>query len=63
MKAAARLFAREVVEKVYLNGLKIAHGCGQTMGECTAYLNALSLEEVMRDNLKDMDLVAEALVA
>jgi hypothetical protein len=28
MNAAARLFVRETCEKVYLNFLKIAKGCG-----------------------------------
>jgi alkylation response protein AidB-like acyl-CoA dehydrogenase len=62
MRAAARLFAREVVEKVYLNGLKIAYGYDQTLGEAAEQLGALPLAEAMRDNLKDMDLVAAALV-
>jgi len=62
MKAAARLFAREVSEKVYVNGLKIACGCDKDMSEVMESLNTLNLGEVMRARLRDMDLVAEELV-
>ena len=62
MKAAARLFAREVVQKVYLNGLKIAHGYDQTMDEVAEKLNSLNLGQTLQDNLKDMDVVAKELV-
>lgn len=62
MKAAARLFAREVVEKVSLNGLKIAHGCGQIMDEVVEKLNTQDIGQAMRGYLKDMDIVARELV-
>jgi alkylation response protein AidB-like acyl-CoA dehydrogenase len=62
MKASARLFAREVAEKVYINGLKIACGCDQEMPEVIQHLNALNLGEVMKANARDMDLIAEELV-
>ena len=62
MKAAARLFAREAAEKVYINGLKIAQGCDQAMDEVTEKLNSLDLGRAMRDHLKDMDMVAAELV-
>ncbi len=63
VKAAARLFAREVVEKVYLNSLKIIHGCNQTIDELAERPNALNLGSAMKDSLKDMDLVSAELVA
>ena len=62
MKAAARLFARDVSEKVYVNGLKIACGCDKDMSEVMESLNTLNLGEVMRARLRDMDLVAGELV-
>ncbi|MEJ2725505.1 MAG: acyl-CoA dehydrogenase family protein [Deltaproteobacteria bacterium] len=63
MEAAARLFAREATEKTYLNALKIARGCGHTMDEVVQMLNELDLGQSMAGGLKDMDKVAQELVA
>ncbi|MGD9032545.1 MAG: acyl-CoA dehydrogenase, partial [Desulfobacteraceae bacterium] len=62
IKASARLFAREVAEKVYLNGLRIACGCDKDMDEVKERLNSLDLMQAMKANLSDMDLVAKELV-
>ncbi len=62
MKAAARLFVREAVEKVYLNGLKIAQGCGQAAPDLAENLHALDMGHVLGGNLEDMDFVAAELV-
>jgi alkylation response protein AidB-like acyl-CoA dehydrogenase len=62
MKAVARLFAREVAEKVYLNGLKIVRGCDANMDDLAKRLNSLDLGQAMEANLRDMDLVAKELV-
>ncbi len=62
MKAAARLFAREVAEKVYLNGHKIAQGCTQAMDEVVEKLDSLGIGQAMKGNLKDMDVIAKELV-
>lgn len=62
IKAVARLFAVNVVEKVYLNSLKIVHGCDQTIDEVAEKLNDMNMALAMKDNLKDMDLVARELV-
>lgn len=62
MQAAARVFAREVAEKVYLNGLRIACGCDKDMAELKEGLNSLDLTVAMKANLRDMDLVAKELV-
>ena len=62
IKAAARLFVREALEKVYVKGLKIAHGCGETIDEIEESLNGLNVGLAMKDNLKDMDMVAAELV-
>ena len=62
IKAIARLFARDVVEKVYINSLKIVHGCDEIIDEVAEKLNNMNMALAMKDNLKDMDLVARELV-
>jgi alkylation response protein AidB-like acyl-CoA dehydrogenase len=62
MKAAARLFVREVAEKVYINGLKICMGCETELGELAGRLNGLNIANLMKNNLKDMDIVSAELV-
>jgi alkylation response protein AidB-like acyl-CoA dehydrogenase len=62
IKAIARLFAGNVIEKVYINSLKIVHGCDQTIDEVAEKLNDINMALAMKDNLKDMDLVARELV-
>jgi alkylation response protein AidB-like acyl-CoA dehydrogenase len=62
MSAVARTFAREVAEKVYVNGTKIVCGCEETMDEVVTKLGDLDLQSASRDYLKDMDLVAAELV-
>lgn len=62
MKAAARLFVRDAVGKVHLNGLKIIHGYDQEIEAVEESLNALNMGLVMKDSIKDMDLVAGELV-
>ncbi len=63
IRACARLFARETIEKVYLNGLKIAQGCGPAVNEAVDELNSLNVGLAMKDTLKDMDTVLAELVA
>lgn len=63
LRACARLFAREVIEKVYLNGLRIVYGCDQAIEEVGEKLNALNLGEAMKNNLKDMNLISGELLA
>jgi alkylation response protein AidB-like acyl-CoA dehydrogenase len=62
MKAAARLFSREAVEKVYLNGLRIAQGYDQAMEELVKKINCLNMAQLMLHSLKDMDVIAGDLV-
>jgi alkylation response protein AidB-like acyl-CoA dehydrogenase len=62
MEAAARLFVREAVEKVYLNGFKIIYGCDQNIDEIGEKLNALDMALVMKGKLGDMDLISSELV-
>ncbi|UCF65236.1 MAG: acyl-CoA dehydrogenase family protein [bacterium] len=63
MKACARLFVREAIEKVYINGLKIAQGCDQTSEDVKKKLEALNVGLAMRDIIKDMDFIAAELVS
>ena len=62
MEAAARLFVREAVEKVYLNGFKIIYGCDQNIEEVGEKLNTLDMALVMKGKLGDMDLISSELV-
>ena len=55
--------ARETIEKVYANGIRIAQGCGPDIGEAVEELNSMNLGEAMKDGLADMDLVSAELVA
>lgn len=61
MKAVARLFAREAIEKVYFNGLKICQGCEKSLDDLSLKLGAMNMASIMKDNLKDMDTVATEL--
>jgi alkylation response protein AidB-like acyl-CoA dehydrogenase len=61
MEAAARLFAGQVVEKLLVNGSKIAWGCGEAMDEMLPKLKELNLRTTFKDYLKDMGRVAAEL--
>jgi alkylation response protein AidB-like acyl-CoA dehydrogenase len=60
--AAARVFAREAVTKVYLNGLMIARGSEEKVDEILPVLKALEMSEVMGAMVQDMDLIAAELI-
>lgn len=62
LKAAARLFAREVQEKVYLNGVRIACGCEPCMEGMVPKLESLQPARVQAGYLKDMHTVAAHLI-
>ena len=62
MQAAARLFAGEAASRVYLNGLKIAHGSEEKVYEILPMLEALDMKEVMDGTVQDMDMVAAELI-
>jgi alkylation response protein AidB-like acyl-CoA dehydrogenase len=63
MKACARLFVREAVEKVYINGLKIVQGCDLTSEETRKNLESLNVGRAMKDIITDMDLIARELLS
>jgi len=63
MLAVARLFAREAVEKVYINTAKILKAVvQQAPDDLVEKLNSLALDKVFEGALTDMDLVARELV-
>jgi len=61
MSAVARLFARESLEKVYLNTLKIIEAGEEVPEEFKKRLNSLGLGKIYEGAVRDMDLVAEEL--
>ena len=61
--AASRIFAREVVEKVYINTLKILRGGQGAPDDLTEKLNSLAFNRVFEGALTDMDLVARELTS
>jgi alkylation response protein AidB-like acyl-CoA dehydrogenase len=63
MKAASRIFARETVEKIFVNALKVLQGCGAPILGLQDSVRALDLSGAMENMLSDMDAVAKALVA
>jgi alkylation response protein AidB-like acyl-CoA dehydrogenase len=62
IQAVSRLFAREAVTKVYLNGLKITQGYEEKIEEILPMLKALEPSGLMNSILQDMDLVAAELI-
>jgi len=63
INACARLFAREALQKVYVNGAKVLQGCEQTVDELIEALQGLDFPVSMRESLKDMGQVSSELVA
>ena len=63
VKTCARLFAREAFERVIINGLKISRGCDMPMEELSAKINNLNVGKIFEGGMKDMDYVAEELLA
>jgi alkylation response protein AidB-like acyl-CoA dehydrogenase len=62
MKAAARLFARDALEKIYLNGIKIAFGCEPCMEDMLSRLDSLQPAKAQAGYLEDMNTVAAHLI-
>jgi alkylation response protein AidB-like acyl-CoA dehydrogenase len=62
-KATARLFARETLEKTFINSLKVLQGCGAPVRGLGESIRALDLSGAMENMLSDMDTVAKALVS
>ncbi len=62
LAACARLFAREAVVKVYVNGLRIAQGCQEALDQALTSIEAMRLGQAMKGSLSDMDGIAAELV-
>lgn len=62
MMAAARLFARDALNKVYTSGMKILKGCGKDINDIAEKMDRLNLADSMTGYMKDMDLVADEMV-
>lgn len=63
LQACARLFVIEAVEKTYLNGLRIAKGCGQNLADAAEEFEAVNMDALLEGYLQDMDFVAGELTA
>jgi alkylation response protein AidB-like acyl-CoA dehydrogenase len=63
MNACSRLFVRETIEKVYINGLKIAQGCDEASSDLRKKLEDLNVGLAMKDIIKDMDFITAELVS
>jgi alkylation response protein AidB-like acyl-CoA dehydrogenase len=63
MQASARLFARQVIEKVRTNALKVVYGCGSTLEDLVDTVGGLDAEAAVKDTLRDMDRIAQELVS
>jgi alkylation response protein AidB-like acyl-CoA dehydrogenase len=63
MLAVARLFAREAIEKLYVNSWKILNGVHPLPEELSDKLDSLPLHRVFENMLADMDLVAQQVVS
>lgn len=63
MLAVARLFAREAIEKVYLNSLKILKATAEAPDNLMEGLSSLALHDAFHGALTDMDAVARELTA
>ena len=63
MNVCSRLFVRETIEKVYINGLKIAQGCDEAGNDLKKKLEAINVGLAMKDIIKDMDFIAAELNA
>ena len=61
MKAVARLFVKEAIEKVYINGFKICQGCETSVDDLSGKLGAMNMAAIMKGNLRDMDIVSAEL--
>jgi hypothetical protein len=63
LKACARIFARQAVEKAKLNGVRIAKGCGKNLADAAAEFDAINMDVLLKEYMRDMDFVAGELTA
>jgi alkylation response protein AidB-like acyl-CoA dehydrogenase len=63
LETCARIFAREVAEKVTINSMKITQGCEKVIEDFAERMADLNLGKILKNNMKDMDTVADELLA
>jgi len=63
IKACARIFAREALQKVYVNSARILQGCDQTIDDTVRTVDDLDFPRSMRNFFQDMGQVSSELVA
>jgi len=63
IKACARIFAREALQKVYVNSAKILQGCDETVDDLLKTINDLDFPRSMKNFFQDMGQVSSELVA
>ena len=62
MDASSRLFVKEAIEKLYINGMTIAYGCGKEMKDVGEKAKELGNTNILRSYLEDMDLISSELI-
>lgn len=62
MMAVSNLFAREVMEKVYSNALKIASGCGVEIKSIIERVKSIDMFSAMKGSMEQMNFVAHELI-
>jgi alkylation response protein AidB-like acyl-CoA dehydrogenase len=62
IRACARIFAAEAMEKVHMNGTKIARGCGLLLEASLQRISSMDLGRALEEHLTDMDRVAAQLI-
>jgi hypothetical protein len=63
LNASARLFVKEAIEKLYINAMAIAYGCGKEMKEIGSAVKELGNSNILRSYLSDMDLISSELLS
>ncbi len=63
LKASARLFVREAMEKVFISCTKIAYGCGSAIDALGRAADNLGVAHSMDGYLKDMGTVASSILS
>jgi len=63
INAASRLFVKEAIEKLYINGTIISYGCGKEMERIGKTLKEQCFLYIPETYLQDMDLISSELVS
>ncbi len=63
LNASARLFVKEAIEKLYINAMTIAYGCGKDMEDIGSAIKEIGNSNILRSYLSDMDLISSELIS